>query len=363
MIQTIISTVGTSLLVNLARLPGDHKLRQLHDAKNWPELVKELAKLDANNRDCGAEINSLAQLLGRADFAQVSRLHFCVSDTEEGKSMGILLKGYYGKARPELEMTVHSVEGLSDTDPERFRLQGLRNLARKVGELVRATGAPRYAALNCTGGYKAQVAIAVLIGQALNTDVYYKHEKFAQVISFPPMPVSFDYSLLALHGDLLMTLESGGEFEAPDEAVEPIRALLEEVEVDGKYLWALAPIGQIFLEGFRQRYPLEKTLPCEVPEAERKAPTFGNDHHTPSGFENYVNQVWRETPYIQTCHTTSYSGQSAIRDRTFKSRPDGSIIGEYQSGGFGARFEILTRAANDAERQAIVMDLNQRYGK
>lgn len=46
MIQTIISTVGTSLLVNLARLPEEHKLRQFHDAKNWPALVKELAKLD-----------------------------------------------------------------------------------------------------------------------------------------------------------------------------------------------------------------------------------------------------------------------------------------------------------------------------
>lgn len=101
--------------------------------------------------------------------------------------------------------------------------------------------------------------------------------------------------------------------EAPEEEVEPIRALLGEAQVDGKHLWELAPIGQIFLEGFRQRYPLEKTLPAAVPETERKAPTFGNDHHLPRGFELYVNEIWQATPYIATCRATSYVGKRQFR--------------------------------------------------
>lgn len=365
MITTIISTVGTSLLGNVRRLAQDHKLRQLYEASNWPEFAKELAQLNPGERTCGAEINSLAQLMRRNDFQQVSQLYFCVSDTDEGKILGNILRGYYGKTHPKIRVGLEPIKDLSGANPERFKVHGLRNLARTVGELVRSSGDSRYVTLNCTGGYKAQVAIAVLIGQALNVDVYYKHETFAEIISFPPMPVSFDYSLLAEHGNLMVALERGEHFEAPIETVEPIRALLEEVEVDGKHLWALAPIGQIFLEGFRQKYPPEKSLPSNIPEDERKAPTFGNDHHTPSGFKEYVNQVWVGTPYIQTCHTISNAGQTAIQNRTFKVK-DGAIIGEYRSGGSGmqgARFKILTRATNDAERQAIVMDLSQRYGK
>jgi putative CRISPR-associated protein (TIGR02619 family) len=362
MIQAIISTVGTSLLGNVARLSKDNKVRQLYDAKNWPQFAKEVALLEPGDPICGAEINSVSQLLTRKNFETVSTLHFCVSDTDEGRLLGSVLDKYYSERHPNLRVTIHSISDLSSINPERFRVYGLRNLARTVGRLVRDGGDPRYTALNCTGGYKAQVAIAVLIGQALDVPVYYKHEAFSAIISFPPMPVSFDYSLLAEHGDLLIALESGEVFESPVEVVEPIRALLEEVEGEGKHLWALAPIGQIYLEGFRQRYPLEQTLPPNVPDSERKPPTFGNDHHVPKGFVDYVNRVWQQTPYIQTCHTVSYAGQSAIRHRHFKVKPDHTIIGEYV-GDFGARFEILTRASNDAQRQAVIIDLSQRFGQ
>ena len=361
MIQTIISTVGTSLLTNLKRAEETHKLRQLHDAKNWPGLTKELALLKPDDRICGAEINSLDQLMRRGGFQQISCLHFCVSDTEDGKLLGTLLKGYYGETHPDFRVEVQEIADLSSENPERFKVYGLRNLARTVGKLVRNAGDSRYVAFNCTGGYKAQVAIAVLMGQALGVDVYYKHETFAEIISFPRMPISFDYTVLSKNGDLLTALESGGELEATEEEIEPIRSLLEEVEVDGRMLWALAPIGQIFLEGFRKQFPPERILPAAVCLSDRKEPTFGDDHHYPSGFKEFVNKVWRETPYIRTCRTIPYAGNSAIRDRRFKVLSESKIIGEFFAK-FGARFEILTDATSGAELSAVVMDLSQRFG-
>lgn len=363
MITTIISTVGTSLFGNLTKLEENHSLRQHFEAKNWTLLAKELAKLDPEERNCGAEINSLAQLMRKRDFQQVSRLFFCVSDTDDGEAIGTVLKSYYSEINNKLDVQIHPIIDLSGENPERFKVYGLRNLARIVGDIVQKAGDSRYVALNCTGGYKAQVAIAVLMGQALNVDVYYKHETFPEIISFPGMPVSFDYSVLASNGDLLAALESGDVFEAPETEVESIRSLLEEVEVDGKKLWELAPIGQIFLEGFRKQFPPEKTLPRPVVDSERKAPTFGDDHHYPAGFKDYVNRVWRETPYAISCNSESYSGQRAIRDKRFRVASDGKIIGEYRSGGFGARFEIRAHAESPLQRTAVILDLAQRFGK
>lgn len=56
--------------------------------------------------------------------------------------------------------------------------------------------------IDATGGYKAQIAIAVMFGQALGVDVIYKHESFGNIIDFPPMPVSLDFHYFELYNDL-----------------------------------------------------------------------------------------------------------------------------------------------------------------
>ena len=43
-----------------------------------------------------------------------------------------------------------------------------------------------FCGINATGGYKAQIAIAVTIGQAARVPVYDKHELFNDITSFPP---------------------------------------------------------------------------------------------------------------------------------------------------------------------------------
>ena len=77
------------------------------------------------------------------------------------------------------------IDDLQDADPKRFRTKGLRNLAKVVCGVIRDYGAAN-CAINATGGYKAQIAIAVLMGQALGVPVYYKHERFDEIIAFPP---------------------------------------------------------------------------------------------------------------------------------------------------------------------------------
>lgn len=360
MIQAVISTVGTSLIGNLKNNKDHRDLLELLNCGDYAILGKELRKISPSDRVCGAEINSLHQLLKREVFAQVGRLDFCVSDTPEGVGLGDVLKSYYGD---NFRVVVHQIEDLSGVNPERFRIYGLRNLARTLGRLVRDAGSPSYAALNCTGGYKAQVAIATLIGQALGSEVFYKHEQFTSIIAFPAMPISFDYSIFGRHADILLPLERGEQLEAAEADVPvELRPLLEELEIDGQFLWALAPIGQIYLEGYRRTYPWEKNLPPDASADSRKSPTFGDDHHYPSSFKSYIERVWRQTPYITTAHSLSYSGQSGIQKRGFKVVPGHEyIVADYKKADFGSRMALYTTAENEGHRLAAVEDLNSRF--
>ncbi len=99
----------------------------------------------------------------------------------------------YFKQRSDLKLRnveFKAVEQLQDQRPKDFKVHGLRNLVRAIGSYIQRFGGADQIAIDATGGYKAQIAIALLIGQALNIPVYYKHERFPEIIDFPPMPIS-----------------------------------------------------------------------------------------------------------------------------------------------------------------------------
>jgi putative CRISPR-associated protein (TIGR02619 family) len=366
----IIATVGTSLLSNLQNLESrqnlsdDYKELSTHyKAQEWSQVARILASIDSNERVCGAEINSITSLFEKNFVSRpLSKIYFCVSDTDEGKVAGEILRFYYQKQKNVTEQVeICPIEGLQDDNPNVFRTIGLRQLARKIGEIVRESGDSSLVALNATGGYKAQIAIAVLIGQTLGINVYYKHEKFNEIIEFPPMPIAFDYDLIGKNANVLKKLELGEYLELDESSINPsLRVLLEEVEGDdNKRLCALAPIGQIYLEGYRLKHPPEISLP--QPAENKRFPTFGNDHHYPKSFKDFVEKVWNENDFVKTCHTIPYSGQSSIRDREFYVDNEGRIVGEYKNKDFGARFVVSTTATTSSHKAAVAMSLNEKY--
>ena len=203
--STLICTVGTSLFGNL-RGPdpkdAERPLFEAHRRADWNRLSSLLAKIDPAHRLCGAEINSVDDLVSKGLVAR-GGLHLLVSDTSDGADVGAVLDGYF-RARG-WRTSVHAIDGLKDDDPRAFRTRGLRNLAKAIGRRVREYGAGQ-CAINATGGYKAQIAIAALMGQALDIPVYYKHERFNAIIPFPPMPVALDSSLWERASGMFMAL-------------------------------------------------------------------------------------------------------------------------------------------------------------
>lgn len=389
--HTLICTVGTSLFwPNLKTLPTPDQypnwltkqpptdqphlsattiaaLKAACDRADWVELARQLSQLPPTLRLCGAEINSIADLLQRGYIAPNATLLFCHSDTADGAAIATLLAGYY-KALGH-NASGQRIEGLQDTDPKAFRTDGLRNLVKQMSQLLRQYGTA-YCAINATGGYKAQIAIAVLLGQALNVPIYYKHERFSEIIAFPPMPISLDFDLWVAHSGWLSALGRDSNEQILWEALEEdwdeaLEALVERVSIDEQVYLTLSPTGQIFYEAFRDRQLPGKSLqlPLPVPPEQKRAPQM-SEHDWANAREpivDYLQAITDACPYVKGCRTFYWNSRLPSLN-SFRLRGD-SLEGRFSNGTWTVKLAIDTSSTTPGELQACLLDLNQRIGK
>ena len=319
----------------------------------------------ADHPHLGDEIASLASLFAKDYAVPGANLYFCHSATEDGRAIGQILAAYYRRAGHPIAAAVE-IDDLQDEDPTRFRTRGLRNLAKAVCRIIRDHGAPDFA-INATGGYKAQIAIAVLMGQSLGVPVYYKHERFDEIIAFPPLPVALDFQAWMRLSGLLFALDRDGTARAALSDVEPrdaevLESLVERVEVDGEEYLDLSPTGQIFHETFRERFRSERdrVLPPAVPAAQKQPPRLGhhsliNMHRDAIG--RYLAAITREIPQVVQC-LTYYCNPDLPEPARFRRTGD-RIEGIYSDGSFTVKFWVETLATTDGQRDAVVAALGE----
>lgn len=366
--HTLLCTVGTSLFYpNLSRLTQEDTntihvaLAQAYAAENWPEIAAQLRQIAPTERLCGAEINSVADLLTH-EYTEKSRLHLLFSDTVDGENIAAVLAAYF--TVDGWQVQTHRVEALSDQDPKTFRTRGLRNLAKILGERVREAGA-EYCAINATGGYKAQIAIAVLMGQALGIPVYYKHERFDAIIPFPPMPVALDFSLWLQASGMFMALSKPNACEPWerfhgewDERFEP---LVNREKIDGSDYLELSATGQIFHETFRSRFQQQKrsSLPPPAKQSEKQQPKLGTHGYrqAENPISHFLQKLTNERPYVRLCHSTYWNPNLPEANRFRLS--GGEIEGIYSNGSWCVRFRVLTTAGEQGDLGVVVADLNE----
>lgn len=370
--HTLLCTVGTSLLYpNLSRLveepqpdPIRADLAQAYAQKNWKEVASQLHQLAPTERLCGAEINSVTDLLTHGEVEKVN-LHLLHSETDDGRAIAQILQFYF--EADEWQVQVHCVDGLRDDKPRLFRTHGLRNLAKIFGEQVRQTGTD-LCAINATGGYKAQIAIAVLMGQALDIPVYYKHEHFNAIIPFPPMPVALDFSLWEQASGMFMVLsqpnacEPWQRFQEDwDERFEP---LVNREKIDGEDYLELSATGQIFHETFRSRFQAieHRRLPNPATEAGKEAPRLGQHNYGQAreSILRFLGNLTKDVPYIRYCHSTYWNPDLSEATRFRNSA--GTVQGIYSNGTWCVKFRVVTTAEDrDLESASVIVaDLNDR---
>jgi len=368
--HTVICTVGTSLFrPNLAGLraddlePNRQALARAYAAGNWEAVAAGLVTHGPTDRLCGAEINSLASLVAKGYAAADANLVFCHSDTADGQAIGRILEVYFRRAGHS-SVQIRTITDLQDRDPRLFRTRGLRNLAREVCKVIRDYGAAS-CAINATGGYKAQIAIAVLMGQALGVPVYYKHELFDEIIAFPPMPVAFDFEAWMRLSGLLLVLQA--DLQPADlvedylDDAETLESLVDRETVDGVDYLELSPTGQIFHETFRERFRTtrDQVLPQAVPTGEKKPPHCHDSCHMHAvrGLKAFLEAVTAGVPQVVRC-STFWSHPDLPRPARFWVGAEG-VEGQFSDGKALVKFRVETRATSPGQMAAVAATLNE----
>jgi putative CRISPR-associated protein (TIGR02619 family) len=355
----LLCTVGTSLFVpNLAglaealrdgKVPPEIRataeaLATAYAGRDWAQVGALLARLPATERLCGAEINSIASLLGKGYAPAGCGLYFFHSATDDGRHIASILTGYF-RDRGHAPVAAVEVEDLQDVDPKRFRTKGLRALARELCRVIRNHSAPA-CALNATGGYKAQIAVAVLLGQALGVPVYYMHERFSEIIAFPPLPVALDYELWMRASGMLFELARNPDPTPADLYAEDwderYESLVERVAIDGEDYLELSPTGEIFYDTFRDRFASDRdrVLPPPVPAGQKKEPHLEDSGHLPRAVKPFLEKVTAEVPQVVRC-ATFYHNPDLPKRTGFRQGSDG-IEGILSDGSWCVKFRVET---------------------
>jgi len=362
----LICTVGTSLINNLAaeKDPGlDGDLRK----GNIKRLTLRLADVSPAERRCGAEINSIHSIIAGNRLGGRELLLFFVSDTEAGRLSGELLTELYRRSDyPDSfkKVCYEVIEGLTDEDVHKFRNTGLRNLVRLIGHAARRYGSNRLL-INATGGYKAQISFAGMIGQALEIPVCYMYERFSEVILLPPQPVALDLSFWLEFNDLFHDLEEGicGQRE---NMVKDDRflSLVDEVDIDGQPWLALSPTGQLFHETFRHRFGRQRELQlpkdCRLPPAKKKIRFEDENDGKHQGLKIYLKKLLL-FPFVKEIFTYYYNPDlnAPKRFRVLARVPRNQIEGIFSNAGQTTKFDIITTAENPGQLMACVAELNE----
>lgn len=363
----LLCTVGTSLKRTLeqwyTRTRGEKRSIAEFTEEDWSAAANYIGKLAPSGRDCGAEINSIHDLIEAKDVISTPNIHLFHSDTDDGWNIARLLqRTYVHRGMREDRVQLQVIEDLRDSDPKVFRTKGLRNLVRKLCYCIR-TFSPDACAINATGGYKAQIAIAVIIGQALQVPVYYKHEFFTEhpIISFPPLPITLDESVWHSNMTLFEELHEADDFVPASrydkELDEVLESLMEREWQEGEEFLMLSSAGQILHEKCKDSLP-EVVEP--LGKAKSKRPLiFSKDHGSEKQhlIRPFLEEVRDSNLFVVTCRSWYFNPDLPQRSHFRMSR--GQVTGVYSDGSFTAKFDVMTTAEAENQKPLAVKRLNQ----
>ncbi|MCP9453237.1 MAG: putative CRISPR-associated protein [Nitrospira sp.] len=298
----LINTVGTSLL-------GAWKeLGHTFDDQHRTALIAALHKLPQDDRKLGAELTSVRSLITQGIVSPGDRLVFLVSDTREGAFVGDVLSAVGQQWGFHTES--HVIKKLQGDDPKAFA-QGLRNLVKTIAAIYRTASGP--VAINATGGYKAQISFAGLIGQVFGVPVYYQFESFPTAIELPALPVSFAFDEWLAYRHVLEALDEGkaGDFlKADDPLIKSLPDRLRVLVEISQGLATLSALGTLYHEGFRDRFraQLQALLPkaSGLAPADKKISYEDDNAGRHRGLAEWLERI-RAVPYVTRIQTFYYN--------------------------------------------------------
>ncbi len=361
--RTLLNTVGTSILAH-----WKDECREL-SKESRRGLVAILSRLPREDRRLGAELSSIHSIAEQGEIEPGDRVYFLVSDTKEGRFMGRVINeiaaGWgYRTAEPEI------VKSLQSHDPHAFE-QGLRNLVRVIARLYRKheRQGGEQVLLNATGGYKAQISFAGLIGQVFGIPVFYQFEAFPHAIKLPPLPVSFDLNDWLAYRHVFDALEggNGGELlKVNDSRLKELPQKLRILLDQSQGFVALNALGELYHQGFRDRFAAAKALllPRDSGRSpqEKKIQYEDQNHGKHAGLQDYLERIAQKR-YVTRIQTIRYVSEKPIRER-FRADPacPDRLKGIFWDGTVAVEFLVYLSEQDAQKAQAAAADLTEEMG-
>ncbi|MGL4502554.1 MAG: putative CRISPR-associated protein [Planktothrix sp.] len=176
--QTIIMTVGTSLLTN-----PDRNL-EAADKRPWvgkKTIIDRAEAIKWMDQTAPELISAETNTFWRLDLRNNDEIILLHSDTPSGLECAEVLKDYFENSLGQKKVYLKKIPGINyDLDAKASALEKMADLLKSL--LEEAKGIPTLAA---TGGFKAQTMIMALVGNALGVPVCYIHEDYQALIYLP----------------------------------------------------------------------------------------------------------------------------------------------------------------------------------
>jgi len=241
-VPAVIVTVGTSLLGAWRKSGSGGSTCTPGDLAGVAADIARQSK--SGGRQASAEIQTLEGMNLRGD----ERLYFLAGDSPEGRLCAEGLRNYYAGRGWQAE--VRTVADLR-VEVDAFRDRGLPNLVNVMADIINTHH--KNVRLVATGGYKAETAMANLVGVFFNVPVHYIHEDQRHVITFAQLPLTPNFQLLQgqisnVERVLEATPEKGWRMVRNN--FPPALEVLFQERADGKGL-ELSPMGRVFMNLFR----------------------------------------------------------------------------------------------------------------
>ncbi len=355
----LINTVGTSVL------SAWKDLGTAYDDAHRQRLVDALSHLSDTDRRLGAELTSIRSLGEQGVIAPGDHLVFLVSDTREGSFVGqALVEVVQGRGFTAECRTVHKLQG---EDPKAFA-QGLRNLVKDIAALYRkARETQQPVAINATGGYKAQISFAGLIGQVFGVPVYYQFESFPSAIELPALPVDFAFDQWLAYRHVLDALDEGeaGELlRADDPRLKTLPDRLKVLVETSQGLATLSPLGTLYHEGFRDRFQAQSQslLPkaSGLLPAEKKVSYEDGNPGRHRGLAEWLDRI-RQVPYVTRIQTFYYNPRLPGRSTVEPDQAHGDrVIAIYATHDATTKAYVFLSENDSRKAQAAAADLAER---
>jgi hypothetical protein len=150
----------------------------------------------------------------------------------------------------------------------------------------------------------------------------------------------------------------------PVESDERFSSLVDEIHVNGEKIIGLSPTGQLFHETFQYRFLQQKSallpLASGLSPVDKAIKYEDKNFGKHSGLKPYLEKV-RHAPYVKRIFTRYYNPDLPMKNyfRPSKTGNVSQIEGGYSNGKGATKFDLVTTAKNEMERNAAMVDLFQ----